>query len=72
MPPSVGYKGGEELVEAGTAATMTVRVLDDNGDKIARYTEADHGFPVELNVLRALREKHPDARYIDVEFPRSS
>jgi len=52
------------------AASMTVRILDDNGDKIAHYDEADHGFPTELCMLRALREKHPDARFIDVEFAR--
>ena len=52
------------------AASMTVRVLDDKGSKIAHYDEAEHGFPVELRALRALREKHPDARFIDVEFPR--
>jgi len=58
-------------MEAQTAASMTVRVLDDKGGKIAHYDEAEHSFPTELRVLNALREKHPDARYIDVEFSQS-
>lgn len=58
-------------MEAQTAASMTVRVLDDKGGKIAHYDEAEQSFPTELRVLKALREKHPDARFIDVEFPRS-
>ena len=53
----------------GLAMSMTVRVLDKDGGKIADYYEAAKGFPAELrNELRAFREKHSDVRFIDVEF----
>ena len=53
----------------GLTASMTVRVLDKDGGKIADYHEATKGFPAELrNELKAFGEKHADVRFIDVEF----
>ena len=59
-------------MDQGLTAGLTVRVLDKNGNKIARYDEGQPGFPPELRAaLRAFGEKHPDARFIDVEFQPS-
>lgn len=59
-------------MDAELAASMTVRVLDKDGDKIAYYSEAQKDFPVELrNALRAFQGKHPETHFIDVEFEQS-
>jgi len=59
-------------VDQGLKAGLTVRVLDKNGEKIARYDEGQTEFPAELRAaLRAFGEKHPDARFIDVDFAPS-
>ena len=59
-------------MDQGLNSGLTVRVLDKNGIKIAHYDEGQPGFPVELRAaLRMFSEKHPDARFIDVEFQPS-
>jgi hypothetical protein len=59
----------DQVDDQGLKAGLTVRVLDKDGKKIARYDEGQTGFPPELrSALRAFGERHPDARFIDVEF----